>query len=114
MFQNLFDHGRVFDASVRRFGNDFDLSTAAFTLLDIKVEDTLDPLHQDNRSTALLIQVPSRMSAIAELYPFYQLIANFRFQLFRDHLTQIWRFEMITCNSLPLSAAALGETMSLT
>ena len=49
MLQDLLDHGRVFDAC-----NDFDVATAVFTLLDINVEDTLEPLHPGHRITALL------------------------------------------------------------
>ena len=44
MLQDLLDHGRVFDAC-----NDFDVATAVFTLLDINVEDTLEPLHPGHR-----------------------------------------------------------------
>lgn len=54
MFQNLLDPSTVFDAAVRRFGNDFNVSTAAFTLLDINIEDAFEPLHPGHRIAALL------------------------------------------------------------
>ena len=49
MFQDLFDHGSIFDTS-----NNFDVATAAFALLNVDIENALEPLHPGHRIAALL------------------------------------------------------------
>src|SRR3990167_10050812 len=70
MFQDLCDYSRVFDA-----GHNLDMATATFTLLDINIENTLEPLHPGHRIAALLngfFLCANHFRRLSDLTPFPQ------------------------------------------